>query len=68
MRNFLELGLLDQTVYAFLIWKDIDELHVILIYILIYVLTDNLWKYFLQYTVVSKLLDLCPLVGEKVWL
>lgn len=41
MRNFLELGLLDQRVYAFLTWKDIDKLHVIGV-VLIYVLTDNL--------------------------
>lgn len=45
MRNFLELGLLDQRVYAFLTWKDIDKLHVIGV-VLIYVLTDNLWKFF----------------------
>ena len=67
VRNFPELGLLDQRVHAFLIWKDIDKLHAIGV-VLIYFLTDNLWKFFLQYTVVSKLLDLGPLVGEKVWL
>ena len=65
VRNFPELGLLDQRVYAFLIWKDIDKLHAIGV-VLIYFLTENLWKFFLQYTVVSKLLDLGPLVGEKV--